>query len=414
MRSNTQKAWLRAALLGLAFLFLLPLATQAADSQAIMSDAIKSLLRQTNAMYLSKLNSSVDKLVNSDPRTFASALGVTMQRQGYYADQNPQYKTQYWTLRHECYGLLAQVARAKNNTNPQDGTSMTAETLKEEFLIGLRGKANSFFIQKLGINPANADLPMILAEVSLPKSDGTENHPRLPVRQDPDAIVLAGQKLEAAVDHEPKPIKRGGVVYVSNKVCPDRSDAKHVRIDSNNNPDDDVCVECSYFDDGRLQSQYPKVGGVTHGVVYYYALYDGVYFLEMVSHQTMGKREGVEENYRLTNGRPYLLDRSHYADGKWHGIVEHYDLHKGNPFLRQRMECVNGERHGVTEFYKVSKSGHVYRAAVVHLFKNKRHGERRVWDANGQLKTVAQYVNGKLVKETTRDWRTGKMKTTTY
>jgi hypothetical protein len=193
VRSNPQQIWLRAAIHGLAFLFLLPVAAQAANTQATMSNAMKSLLRQTNAMYLSKLNSSVDKLVNSDPMTFASVLGVTMQRQGYYADQNPQFKTQYWTLRHECYGLLAQVARAKNNTNPQDGTPMTAETLKEEFLTGLRGKANSFFIQNLGINPANADLPMILTEVSLPKSDGTEIHPRLPVRHDPNAIVLGGE-----------------------------------------------------------------------------------------------------------------------------------------------------------------------------------------------------------------------------
>ena len=122
MRSNPQPIWLRAAIHGLAFLFLLPVAAHAANTQATMSNAMKSLLRQTNAMYLSKLNSSVDKLVNSDPMTFASVLGVTMQRQGYYADQNPQFKTQYWTLRHECYDMLAQVARAKNGTNPQDGT----------------------------------------------------------------------------------------------------------------------------------------------------------------------------------------------------------------------------------------------------------------------------------------------------
>ena len=90
---------------------------------------------------------------------------------------------------------------------------MISETLKEEFLTGLRGKANSFFIQNLGINPANADLPMILTEVSLPKSDGTEIHPRLPVRNDPNAIVLGGEIAPPAkaVDHAVGRVTAGNV-----------------------------------------------------------------------------------------------------------------------------------------------------------------------------------------------------------
>lgn len=195
MTSRIAQTRLKAALLGLMLVLLMPVFAQAAKAQ--LSIALKSLLWQANLMYLSKFPTTVDKIVNEDPVTFASILGVTLQRQGTYAKSNPYYVDNYWALRKECYALLSLVARQKKNTNPKNGNPMTGAELKTQFLRGLQGEANIFFIDKFDINPATVNLPMILDQVGPPMHQGTSMGPRsaLPVREESSGITLIGETV---------------------------------------------------------------------------------------------------------------------------------------------------------------------------------------------------------------------------
>ncbi len=198
MESRTQSYWIHAIYTGLILVLLLPALTDA--KQASLSPAMKSLLGQANSMYLSRFGTNVDKLVNENPMTLASILGVTLQRQTNYAVKNSHYMNQYWKLRAECEQLLEFIARQKGYKNPKDGSRMTADNLKGEFFEGISGAPNNFFIEKFGFDPATVNLPMILAQVG-PENQGGgyEEMPSLPVRQDkPDGIVIGGERAGAA------------------------------------------------------------------------------------------------------------------------------------------------------------------------------------------------------------------------
>jgi len=190
MTSRIAQTWLKAALLGLALVLLMPVFAQAEKAQ--LSIALKSLLRQANLMYLSKFPTHVDKIVNEDPVTFAAILGVTLQRQATYAKSNPNYVDNYWALRKECYALLALVAQKKKNMNPKNGKIMTGTELKTQFLRGLQGESNIICIDKFGINPATANLPMILDQVGPPMHQGTSMEPisALPIYEESSGITL--------------------------------------------------------------------------------------------------------------------------------------------------------------------------------------------------------------------------------
>lgn len=198
MESRTQSYWINAVYTGLILVLLLPALTDA--KQAPLSSAMKSLLGQANSMYLSRFGTNVDKLVNEAPMTFASILGVTIQRQRNYAYDNPVYEDNYLKLRGECIALLELVAKQKNFQNPKDGSRMTADDLNGEFSEGISGIPNNFFYEKFGFDPAVANLPMILDQVGPVHQGGSwEPHGKVPVRQEePDGINLFGLKAGAS------------------------------------------------------------------------------------------------------------------------------------------------------------------------------------------------------------------------
>ena len=198
MKSRTHSYWLRTLLLLLTLIFLLPVLTQA--EQAPLSRAMKSLLGQANSMYLSRFDTNVDRLVNDDPMTFASILGVTLQRQMEYAMNNTGYGNNYFKLREECIALLDLVAKQKDYKNPKNGNRMTADDLYGQFYEGISGAPNSFFIEKFGLDPATVNLPMILAQVGPTQQGGSwEPQGKVPLREDkPNRIVIGGVEADAA------------------------------------------------------------------------------------------------------------------------------------------------------------------------------------------------------------------------
>ncbi|WDP89287.1 MAG: hypothetical protein HUN04_05915 [Desulfobacter sp.] len=198
MESRAQSYWIHAVHIGLILVLLLPVLTDA--KQLPLSSAMKSLLGQANSMYLSRFGTNVDKLVNEAPMTFASILGVTIQRQRNYAYDNPVYKDNYLKLKGECFALLELVAKQKNFQNPKDGSHMTANDLNGEFSEGISGIPNNFFYEKFGFDPAIANLPMILDQVGPVHQSGSwEPEGELPVRVNkPNRIVIGGKEAGAA------------------------------------------------------------------------------------------------------------------------------------------------------------------------------------------------------------------------
>ncbi|QGY38910.1 hypothetical protein GM415_01740 [Pseudodesulfovibrio cashew] len=381
----------------LAVMICLPSASQAKQKKAQpnLSREMKILLRQTNEMYASRFHITVDKLVNSDPRMFASILGVTLQRQLNYAGQNQQYVQQYRSLNMQCEGLLRWIAETKNNRNPKDGKPMGAEVLIRDFKTGLHGVPNSFFIQKFGVDPATVNLPMMLGEV--PVLEGSAAASGRGSLNEKKGVNLLGERAQAAEvgNHS---AGQGEVVYVGKMICPDKG-LGSLRLDTNNNPKDETYVYCSFWDDGRLSHQVPTVEGKKHGVEYRFTERDGIYYLANKAAYSMGKLDGVREVYRVKNGRVYLSERIQFADGKMNGTREDFRVDgSGQHYQSRLLRYVDGKQHGTQERFELSKSGGVYRISVAEYFRGKEHGERRAFSENGQLLRREIYQDGVMMK----------------
>ena len=408
---STNHPWLRMPLMCLTLALLLPICAQAEGQNVPMSGAMESLLRQADATYLSRFGTSVNKLVNEDPMTLATILGITLQRQTNYAVANPQYGDHYWKLRSECEQLLAYIAKQMNYKNPADGSPMTAEALQGEFYEGISGASNQYFIENFGFDPATVNLPMILEQVKgATQSEPVDASPRLRTRDEDNTITLGGETAPPAVYSEPQSIKRGSVVYVSKLICPQRG-TDSIKIDSNNNPNDDVYVYCSYYADGVLNNQKPLVGKKRHGVVYdFFYIKDGTHYLRSKRPYTMSKKDGTCEIYQVKNGRTYLSEVKEFSDGKLNGLKEWYDLDEsGRRYLRKVATYRNGKKHGKEEFFKISSSGRRYREAISEYYNGVQHGERRAF-TEYQMNRREIYDNGALVKYWLYNGKTGKLR----
>jgi hypothetical protein len=61
-----------------------------------------------------------------------------------------------------------------------------------ELYSAINGEANGFFVERFGLNPANAKLPMMLAQVPEPRAPKPTG--KLHQKNDPNAIVLLDQE----------------------------------------------------------------------------------------------------------------------------------------------------------------------------------------------------------------------------
>jgi hypothetical protein len=195
--------------LSAAAILIAPLAAVAGQNMDLSKEMI-TLIRQGESTYLGKFGMGANEAVNNDPLLFAAILGLALQRQGNYADQQQQYVDHYWVLRKQCTALLERVARIQNYRNPVDGSSMSAERLIEDFHIALKGNMNAQFISRYGIDPATVNLPMILAQVPVPNKLGPAGpNYKLPVLQENDGIVLGGETAPPAESSTPMIIGPG-------------------------------------------------------------------------------------------------------------------------------------------------------------------------------------------------------------
>ena len=196
-------------ILGLALLLMLPSTLLAATENMNLSSELQTLIRQTESVYCSQFGKTANGLANNDPITFVSLVGLTLQRQGNYVDNNKQYIDNYWVLRRQCMDFFKKLALSKKNINPLGGGPMTYEILLERFEAAVSGKDNSFFIKSLGINPATVDTPMILAQVPVPNSQKTVT-PNAKLVRRKNEIKLFGEVSPAAKSSQ-KPISYQGM-----------------------------------------------------------------------------------------------------------------------------------------------------------------------------------------------------------
>lgn len=355
MAKNTVRfiSWLMAC--AVCFVFVLTTPASAAKDMNLSLE-LQKLIEQAESTYFSKFGKTANEAVNENPVSFASILGITLQRQGNYADQNPQYVDHYWILRQQCNDLMTRIATIHKYKDPQTGSPMSAQKLQDEFLIGVQGKANAFFIQRFGINPATVNTPMILAQVPVPKKQQTVTpYYKLPPKE--NGIVLGGEAAPAAespsiitpypgqtptLTPEPRqqlsPNFPGSEVYnVKGRICPVVYPGVY-KIDTNNNPNDDTYVACSY--DVKVQ------------------------------------------------GYKVLSVQTPYGEARHTGVWLRYkQLESGRIFLEKIIERVNGVRVKMIEYFD---NGNMKEANIIQNGKEVRVN----YFPNGRMRT--SYVNGNL------------------
>lgn len=313
MASRISTHWARLGLLGLIFVLLLPVFAAGGKAQAPLSDAMKALLRQANTQYMQLFGTTVDKAVNENPMLFASILGVTLQRQMHYSTGNNDYFNRYLKLREECMELLAFVAEQKNYRNPKGGGPMPLEALEGEFYEGISGAPNNFFIEKFNLDPAKANLPVIVTMVA-PSQQGGSMEPV------PDKISIGGETASGShssvkgvpvgLPPQPEPVPQqslssvpGMEAYkVKGRMCP----VEHpggwnpiYTLDTNNNPNDGTKTSCSYTinQNGRrlLSGQISYVNGKRHGISLDFKQNQGgkIYLVSLFEYSQNEKVQGV-------------------------------------------------------------------------------------------------------------------------
>jgi len=327
------------------FVFVLTTPAPAAKDMNLSLE-LRKLIGQAESTYFSKFGKTANETVNANPMSFASILGLTLQRQGNYSDQYPQYNDHYWVLRKQCNELIARLAKMHKYKDPETGSPMSAQKLQGEFLIGLQGKANAFFIQRFGINPATVNTPMILAQVPVPKDQQTVTPSyKLPPRD--NGIVLGGEAAPTARSSSiitpyggqtlaPTPEPRqslspnfpGSKVYnVKGRICPVVQPAgasTGYKIDTNNNPNDGTYVSCSY--DAKVQ---------------------GYKVLSAQSLYGEARRTGVQLRFmQVESGRIYLEFISERANGVTMKRIEYFD--NGN--MKEAEVIQNGKKVRVKYF----------------------------------------------------------------
>ena len=163
-----------------------------------VSTALQTILNQTETTYMQPLGLTMQNAINQDPDMFAGLVGMTLQRQYNYLGNHRDYLPQYQVLEEEALTFLHQLAKAHNYRHPADGSNLPEARMGVEFYSGLKGDSNGYFMQKFGIDPANAGLPFMLAQVSVPEKNGEDGGWLGKIQVKEGGITIFGETIGAA------------------------------------------------------------------------------------------------------------------------------------------------------------------------------------------------------------------------
>jgi antitoxin component YwqK of YwqJK toxin-antitoxin module len=137
--------------------------------------------------------------------------------------------------------------------------------------------------------------------------------------------------------------------------CPLKNqNGTYLVLDSNNNPNDNTQVKCSYSSNGLLTSQNPEVNGKRHGEYIEYKFYRNIHYIKVYGHYNNGEKEGswLSFHYPDKSGKVVLASEIEYRNGV--KIVE--ELYDSRDFLSKRIQYdADGKKSEVTAFYNTGK-----------------------------------------------------------
>ena len=138
--------------------------------------------------------------------------------------------------------------------------------------------------------------------------------------------------------------------------CPlKNTNGTYLVLDSNNNPNDNTQMRCSYSSRGLLNSQNPEVNGKRHGEYIEYKFYRNIHYIKVYGHYINGEKEGswLSFHYPDKSGKVVLASQIEYRNGV--KIVE--EFYDARDFLSKRIQYDgNGKKSEVTYFYDTGKA----------------------------------------------------------
>ena len=135
------------------------------------SVALRAVFDQAEKTYMVHIyDLNMQVALKESPDTLATQVGLVLQRQKLYLNQNPGYGSRYEALHNEALDFLGQLARAHNYRHPTYGSELTVATIEKSFYAALNGDMNEFYIGLFQVDPANVNLPFILNQVLADKN----------------------------------------------------------------------------------------------------------------------------------------------------------------------------------------------------------------------------------------------------
>ena len=386
-------------------LLVMPI-NNSADTQLVASPALQTILDQAEATYMTPFGGSKQWGLNEQPGLYALFVGLTLQRQFNYLPDNTEYIPHFQDLRKEALVFMEQLASAHNFRHPTDGTELSASFMRSELHRGLNSDSNDKYIQTMGIDPANVELPLMLSQVPEPKrTEKIEDRARLQLKEEPEGITLLEEKAGPAKVVDPKTIKTENVQgqNLTGLICPMRKPPDpnrqlywlshgSFRIPNNGVMNDKKNIQCSYSNDGRISSQTGHAQGEVVTIFYFGYRGGPVYQLtsrlEEIDDDKPGVRyHGITEKYWISkNGQPYLKERGQWRNGKKHGTEQWFEeLPSGKIYLKMVIQYVDGMKHGPQLYYSFDK-----KTEKVYL------GTENIWAQSSIEKTTLYNPDGSV------------------
>lgn len=132
-------------------------------SQIQISSTLQTVFDQAESVYVPH-GYKIDAVYKDAPDMIPLFLGLIMQRQEIYMNQirNVNHLKNNTSLHDEIATFIGQLAKAHNYINPINESKMSPITMHESFMDALKGKYNSLYINKFGINPTTTNIAYLL------------------------------------------------------------------------------------------------------------------------------------------------------------------------------------------------------------------------------------------------------------
>jgi len=126
-------------------------------------------------------------------------------------------------------------------------------------------------------------------------------------------------------------------------------------LDSNNNPNDNTQMKCSYSSSGLLKSQSPEANGNKDGEYIEYNFNKNIHYIKVYGNYNNGNKDGTWLTFHFpdNSGKVVLASEIKYNNGI-KMVEEFYD---SRDFLSKRIQYDgNGKKSEVTAFYDTGKA----------------------------------------------------------